>query len=156
MRLPASIQDSRRLLRCARSDRRDGVPVDSRLGAQLGDFGVVAVRAEGGEAVTGGGLDGRVHAEPLQRDLLLHLKLVQPHHHLLAAFDGLLRRVGRVLDLVLHVAVLDGRQRAADLAHLREITARGGFHFVALGQLLDQVRARQRVDRNPPHPTDRR
>ena len=61
----------------------------------------------------------------------------------LAALDGGLEAVGRVGDLRLRVALLDGGDHAAAAIDLVEI--RLGLRLDPVGQLLDEVRAAERV-----------
>ena len=64
---------------------------------------------------------------------------------MLAALDSLLERVGAVVDLALHVAVLDCRHHAAQVVDARDVGQ--GLLFQPVGEALDAVGPSQRVDR---------
>ena len=90
-------------------------------------------------------LDGGIDA--LDRDarpVARFVELVDADDDLVAALDRLLRAVGRVADLVLHPAALDRRDRAALRVDLGDQLARALRERV--GERLDVVRARQRID----------
>ncbi len=90
-------------------------------------------------ALLGSGIDR------LQLDLVLRIGgvLVHADDHALTALDLLLPVEGGALDLVLHQALLDRRDRAADLVD--PCDQLGGARLELVGQRLDVVRAAERV-----------
>ena len=79
-----------------------------QAGEQLADPGRVAALAQGCQAGALRRLDGRVHLQALQLDLLFNGVGIDAHHHLLAAFDAALVAIGSLLDLALDVAAFNG------------------------------------------------
>ncbi len=69
---------------------------------------------------------------------------VDPDHHLLAVVHRLGKAVGRRLDLLLHEPSLDRGNGAAQLLDPLEVDIGRRLHLV--GERLNEVRARQRVD----------
>ena len=99
-------------------------------------------RGQAGDLVT---LDSGVDPEHLDRRLLLGSEAIHPHHDRLAAVDGLLRPVCRVLDLALDEARLDGPQAAAHLVD--PLQERDRLRLDVVGGSLDRPRTADRVDR---------
>ncbi len=130
---------------------KSGIRFSSPLAAltksllQFIDLGIITVGAQISQALMRRLLDSGIDGLAFEFDLLVDLELVDAHHDLLATLDLLLGDVGRVLDLVLDVAAFDGAQRAAHLIDAGDVFVRAGFDFI--GQVFDQVRARQRIDR---------
>ena len=70
-------------------------------------------------------------------------KLVDAHHHLLAALDRALIFVRGLLHFALHVAGFDGAQHSADGVDPRNVFARAGFNSIR--EVFNRVRSRHGI-----------
>ncbi len=85
--------------------------------------------------------------DALNRDrfFFFHFESIHADHDDSFLIDGLLILVGCVLNFVLHEAALDSFQHPAHHFDLSQIFSGALFDFV--GQRLDVIRSRQRIDR---------
>ncbi len=103
-----------------------------------------AAGADGAEPLHLGPLQHRVDREDLELLAGLLDETIDPDDDHLARVDGLCVLVGRLLDLVLQVAGLDGRNGATLSVDLLEVVSSETLHLV--GQPLEVVAAGKRVD----------
>src|SRR5579885_3044666 len=106
---------------------------------------VVAALAQREDALDLRALDRWVNAERGHGSLFFGAEAVDADDHGVAGLDGLLILIGRLLNLAMHVADLDGVEHPAHRVNLLDVVERALLDLAR--QLLDGVGTRERVNR---------